>query len=51
VSGTELGQDDLMMFARLRRCGAEIVESRFLISCRMDGLSDLIDWQIGDVRR
>src|SRR5262249_4938194 len=32
---------------RLRRCCAEIVESRFLVSCRMDGLSDLIDRQIG----
>ena len=34
-------------FPCLRRCSAEIVESRFLISCRMDDLSDLIDRQIG----
>ena len=33
-------------FPCLRRCSAEIVESRFLISCRMDDLSDLIDRQI-----
>ena len=37
--------------ARLRRCGAEIGERRFLISCRMDGLSDLINRQIGHARR
>ena len=34
-----------------RGCRAEIVKSCFLISCRMDGLSDLINRQNGHARR
>jgi hypothetical protein len=32
-------------------CCAEILESRFLISCRMNGLSNMIDRQIGHALR